>query len=154
MKIKTIFTCPSLKPIASLAVKPASKPSPATGNKTTVFVSNKRHYSGPVHVLSQGDLPKPPKQFEYYQKDLSSYNDTSSRNATYLLVGTYSAVGAMAAKNSITDFLYSMSASADVLALSKVEIKMDAIPEGKNLVIKWTGKPVFIRHRTEDGNRI
>lgn len=43
-----------------------------------------------------------------------------------------------------------MSASADVLAQAKVEIDLAAIPEGKNVIIKWRGKPVFIRHRTSD----
>lgn len=42
-----------------------------------------------------------------------------------------------------------MSASADVLAQAKVEIDLASIPEGKNVIIKWRGKPVFIRHRTE-----
>ena len=27
---------------------------------------------------------------------------------------------------------------------------LSAIPEGKNVVLKWRGKPVFIRHRTSD----
>jgi Rieske Fe-S protein len=43
-----------------------------------------------------------------------------------------------------------MSASADVLAQAKVEVDLASIPEGKNVIIKWRGKPVFIRHRTED----
>ena len=43
-----------------------------------------------------------------------------------------------------------MSASADVLAQAKVEIDLAAIPEGKNVIIKWRGKPVFVRHRTSD----
>ncbi len=30
-----------------------------------------------------------------------------------------------------------MSASADVLALSKVEVGLASIPEGKNVVLKW-----------------
>lgn len=69
----------------------------------------------------------------------------------------------------LTDFLVNMSASADVLAQAKVEIALGAIPEGKNVraaiysnssirpnfnpkqvIIKWRGKPVFIRHRTQD----
>jgi len=40
-----------------------------------------------------------------------------------------------------------MSASADVLALAKIEIKLADIPEGKNVTFKWRGKPLFIRHR-------
>ena len=43
-----------------------------------------------------------------------------------------------------------MSASADVLAQAKVEVDLATIPEGKNVIIKWRGKPVFIRHRTAD----
>ncbi|PKX97342.1 ubiquinol--cytochrome-c reductase catalytic subunit RIP1 [Aspergillus novofumigatus IBT 16806] len=49
-----------------------------------------------------------------------------------------------------SDFLVNMSASADVLAQAKVEIGLASIPEGKNVIIKWRGKPVFIRHRTQD----
>jgi ubiquinol-cytochrome c reductase iron-sulfur subunit len=56
----------------------------------------------------------------------------------------------LANTRSLADFLENMSASADVLAQAKVEIDLAAIPEGKNVIIKWRGKPVFIRHRTED----
>ena len=52
-------------------------------------------------------------------------------------------------KLTFTDFLVNMSASADVLAMAKVEVDLAAIPEGRNVLIKWRGKPVFIRHRTE-----
>lgn len=51
-----------------------------------------------------------------------------------------------------------MSASADVLAMAKVEVDLAAIPEGKNVIVKWRGKPVFIRHRTaaeiEEANNV
>ena len=43
-----------------------------------------------------------------------------------------------------------MSASADVLALASAEFDIGAIPEGTTLTVKWRGKPVFIRHRTDD----
>jgi ubiquinol-cytochrome c reductase iron-sulfur subunit len=43
-----------------------------------------------------------------------------------------------------------MSASADVLAMAKVEVDLNAIPLGKNVIIKWRGKPVFVRHRTPE----
>lgn len=59
-------------------------------------------------------------------------------------------VAAAGAKSTVSDFLASMSASADVLALAKVEVDMNNIPEGKNAIIKWRGKPVFVRHRTKD----
>ena len=43
-----------------------------------------------------------------------------------------------------------MSATADVLALAKIEVKLGDIPEGKNMTFKWRGKPLFIRHRTSE----
>jgi ubiquinol-cytochrome c reductase iron-sulfur subunit len=66
------------------------------------------------------------------------------------MIGSTGLLSATAAKSTITNFLSSMNASADVLALAKVEVEMNAIPEGKNVIIKWRGKPVFIRHRTAD----
>lgn len=74
----------------------------------------------------------------------------SSRAFTYFMVGTTGFLGAAGAKATVTDFLANMSASADVLALAKVEVDLASIPEGKNVTIKWRGKPVFIRHRTAD----
>jgi ubiquinol-cytochrome c reductase iron-sulfur subunit len=59
-------------------------------------------------------------------------------------------LSASVAKSSVAEFLGTMSASADVLALAKVEVELGSIPEGKNAIIKWRGKPVFIRHRTQD----
>lgn len=58
--------------------------------------------------------------------------------------------GAYGAKVLVSDFIGSMSASADVLALAKIEIKLSDIPEGKSVTFKWRGKPLFIRHRTQE----
>lgn len=55
---------------------------------------------------------------------------------------------AYGAKAVVTQFLATMSASADVLALAKIEVKLSDIPEGKSVTFKWRGKPLFIRHRT------
>lgn len=55
--------------------------------------------------------------------------------------------GVYAAKVVVHDLVGMLSASADVLALSKIEIKLDTIPEGKSAVFKWRGKPLFVRHR-------
>ena len=42
----------------------------------------------------------------------------------------------------------SMNPSADVLAVSSTEVKIDAIPEGSAITVTWRGSPVFVRHRT------
>ena len=46
-------------------------------------------------------------------------------------------------------FVSSMSASADVLALASAEFDTGAIDEGSTITVKWRGKPVFIKHRTD-----
>ncbi|KAJ3216694.1 hsp70 nucleotide exchange factor fes1 [Dinochytrium kinnereticum] len=118
----------------------------------TPFAFHKRFYASkaPVTELGQGgDITSPPDQSKYL-KNLSNYDDTASRNLSYLLIGTYGFVQAAAVKNIVTDLLVSLAPSADVLALAKVEVDRASIPEGKNVVIKWRGKPVFIRHRTAE----
>ncbi|KAI8391448.1 cytochrome b-c1 complex subunit Rieske [Radiomyces spectabilis] len=87
--------------------------------------------------------------------DFSKYKKTqtggdSSRAFAYMMVGTTSLISAAGAQATVSDFLANMSASADVLALAKAEVDLASIPEGKNVTIKWRGKPVFIRHRTQD----
>jgi len=53
-----------------------------------------------------------------------------------------------ATKAVVHQLVQSWSASADVVALAKIEIKIHQIPEGKNMTFKWRGKPLFVRHRT------
>ncbi|RLV91803.1 Cytochrome b-c1 complex subunit Rieske mitochondrial [Spathaspora sp. JA1] len=90
----------------------------------------------------------------YQHPDYSTYlnnkSQDSSRNFAYFMVGSMGLLSAAGAKSTVETFLSSMAASADVLAMAKVEVKLGAIPEGKNVIIKWQGKPVFIRHRTPD----
>ncbi|KAI9667592.1 MAG: hsp70 nucleotide exchange factor fes1 [Bathelium mastoideum] len=86
--------------------------------------------------------------------DFSKYRSRSSQTSNkvfqYFMVGAFGGVTALGAKATVQDFLVNMSASADVLAQAKVEVDLSTIPEGKNVIIKWRGKPVFIRHRTSD----
>lgn len=91
------------------------------------------------------DAPKVPDFSPYEVK-----SETANRAMSYFMVGTFGMLTATIAQSTVTDFLRSMSASADVLALAKVEVELASIPEGKNVIIKWRGKPVFIRHRTPD----
>eukprot|EP00835_Amoeboradix_gromovi_P006773 NODE_881_length_3474_cov_0.082667.p1 type:complete len:186 gc:universal NODE_881_length_3474_cov_0.082667:1906-2463(+) len=75
--------------------------------------------------------------------------EADNSKITYVMVGSAGALATVAAKNTVHDFLSNMSASADVLALAKVEVNLASIPEATNVVIKWRGKPIFIRHRTQ-----
>jgi ubiquinol-cytochrome c reductase iron-sulfur subunit len=85
--------------------------------------------------------------------DFRSYeaaSDATNRAVSYMAIGGLGVLTAATAKSTVTEFLGTMTASADVLAMAKVEVELASIPEGKNVVIKWRGKPVFIRHRTQD----
>jgi len=77
--------------------------------------------------------------------------DVMSRRAfTYLIIGGLGVPTAYAGKNIAVDVLSTLSASADVLAVSQAEVDLTTIPAGKNVVIKWRGKPLFVRHRTQE----
>ncbi|KAB5591303.1 Ubiquinol-cytochrome C reductase iron-sulfur subunit [Ceratobasidium theobromae] len=107
---------------------------------TTALASRQVHTSAP----SRRDINVP--DFGPYRTS----NEESNRALSYFFIGSMGVLSATAAKSTVTDFLATMAASADVLALAKVEVEMNSIPEGKNVIIKWRGKPVFIRHRTQD----
>jgi len=95
--------------------------------------------------------------FSAYRRDSGkdptkkSTESSESRQAfTYLVMATGGVASAYTAKGIVTMFISSMSASADVLALAKIEVKLGDIPEGKNMTFKWRGKPLFVKHRTPD----
>lgn len=46
-------------------------------------------------------------------------------------------------------FIDQMNPAADTLALASVEVDLSAIGEGEAVIVKWRGKPIFIRHRTQ-----
>jgi len=101
------------------------------------------------------DVPAP--DFTTYRrdatKDPSSVNaesDMPRRAFTYMMVGGMGVVGAHAGKSFLTDFLSTMSASADVLAVAQTEVDLTTIPAGKSITLKWRGKPLFVRHRTPE----
>jgi ubiquinol-cytochrome c reductase iron-sulfur subunit len=41
-----------------------------------------------------------------------------------------------------------MNPSADVLALASIDFDLSKVTEGQQVVVKWQGKPVFVRYRT------
>jgi ubiquinol-cytochrome c reductase iron-sulfur subunit len=63
---------------------------------------------------------------------------------------TAGAVGAIGAGSAFLTLGKTMTPAKDVLALSTVEVKLDGISEGKTKTVMWRGKPIFIRHRTEN----
>lgn len=73
--------------------------------------------------------------------------DDSRRDFLILLAGATTAVGAGAVIWPLVD---SMNPSADVLALASTQVDLSGVEAGQAITVKWRGKPVFVRHRTED----
>jgi len=74
---------------------------------------------------------------------------TGSLNFQYALTGLTIGGSGYIIINSVLAALNFLAPDRQTLsALGNVEVKIGDIPEGKNLVFKWQGKPVFVRHRT------
>ncbi len=70
----------------------------------------------------------------------------SRRDFLYIATGTAGVVGAAIAA---WPFIDQMRPDASTLALSTVEVDVSSLEPGMSLTVKWRGKPVFIRHRTD-----
>lgn len=62
---------------------------------------------------------------------------------------TTAAIGAVGTAAFVWPFINSMNPAADVLALASTEVDISGVKVGQAITVKWRGKPVFIRHRTE-----
>ena len=47
-------------------------------------------------------------------------------------------------------FLKSMNPAEDTLALGTTEVDLSDISVGQSITVKWRGRPVFIRRRTQE----
>ncbi|MEE8394403.1 MAG: ubiquinol-cytochrome c reductase iron-sulfur subunit [Rhodospirillales bacterium] len=75
--------------------------------------------------------------------------DEGETRRDFLLIAT-SAMGAVGAALAVWPFIDSINPAADILALSSTEIDLSPIEVGQAVTVVWQGKPVFIRHRTEE----
>ncbi|EEW26179.1 ubiquinol-cytochrome c reductase iron-sulfur subunit [Rhodobacter ferrooxidans] len=64
---------------------------------------------------------------------------------------TYATIGAgvVASGAAVWPMIDQMNPSADVLSLSVLRVDVSGVEVGTQLTVKWRGKPVFIRRRTE-----
>jgi ubiquinol-cytochrome c reductase iron-sulfur subunit len=73
-------------------------------------------------------------------------NKTTRRDFMVYAASGVAAVGAACAAWPLVDAL---NPSADVLALSSIEVDISQLEPGQTMTVKWRGKPVFITHRTD-----
>ncbi len=73
-------------------------------------------------------------------------NGTTRRDFMVLTASSMAAVGGMCAAWPLLD---SLNPSQDVLAVSSIEVDIAHLQPGQSMTVKWRGKPVFIRYRTD-----
>lgn len=66
------------------------------------------------------------------------------------LILTTGAMGAVGAASLLWPFVDSMNPAADTLALSTVDVDIKSVQPGQAITVMWQGKPIFIRHRTQE----
>lgn len=100
--------------------------------------------------------PTPPANYELGSVDHAYDTDRIDRVAeperrafTYLMLSSVRFAYASFARIAVVKFVSSMSATADVLALASAEFDLSEVPLGSTITVKWRGKPIFIKHRTD-----
>ncbi|MEM7241138.1 MAG: ubiquinol-cytochrome c reductase iron-sulfur subunit [Pseudomonadota bacterium] len=67
----------------------------------------------------------------------------------FLYVST-AATGAVVGSAAVWPLVNQMNASADVQALASIEVPVGEVEPGTQITVKWRGKPVFIRRRSQE----
>ncbi len=75
-----------------------------------------------------------------------SLGEPTRRDFLYLTTGMAGVVGGVAAA---WPFIDQMRPDASTLALGAIEVDVSSLTPGMSLTVKWRGKPVFIRNRTD-----
>jgi len=97
-------------------------------------------------------LKNPSVKIVYDEHNHQRYlpGDPSKRAFAYFVLSGGRFVYASLLRLLVLKFVLSMSASKDVLALASLEVDLSSIEPGTTVTVKWRGKPVFIRRRTDD----
>ena len=80
-------------------------------------------------------------------KKIESSIDEEKRDFLFVTTAGLAIAGGGATLWSLVD---TMNPSKDVLALASTEVDLSPIEEGQSLTVMWRGKPIFIRHRTNE----
>ncbi|MFS8032610.1 putative quinol--cytochrome-c reductase [Helianthus anomalus] len=97
-------------------------------------------------------ITNPTSKIVYDEYNHARYppGDPSKRAFAYFVLTGGRFVYASLIRLLVLKFVLSMSASKDVLALASLEVDLASIEPGTTVTVKWRGKPVFIRRRTDD----
>jgi len=82
------------------------------------------------------------------EKNVSHADDHEGTRRDFLYYATAGAA-AVVTGAAVWPMINQMNPSADVQALSSIRVDISGVEPGTQLTVKWLGKPVFIRRRTE-----
>ncbi|MEM6407650.1 MAG: ubiquinol-cytochrome c reductase iron-sulfur subunit [Pseudomonadota bacterium] len=81
---------------------------------------------------------------------MSNADDHAGNTRRDFLYYATAGAGAVTAGAAVWPLVNQMNPSADVQALSSIDVDVSGLEPGSQMTVKWLGKPVFIRRRTED----
>ena len=76
--------------------------------------------------------------------------DKDSNNRRDFLYLSSMTIGGVGVAVFMWPFLKSMNPAEDTLALGSIEVDLSDISIGQSITVKWRGRPVFIRRRTQE----
>jgi ubiquinol-cytochrome c reductase iron-sulfur subunit len=122
---------------------------PQDPQNSTLYFTRRIERRAPYE--SGGDVPsaKSPASPGVSRKGIpvvaTTADEPTRRDFLYIATGAAGAVGVALAA---WPFIDQMNPSAAVLALSTAEFDISSVPVGQQVVLKWRGHPLFVRHRT------
>ncbi|CAL0317117.1 unnamed protein product [Lupinus luteus] len=122
------------------------------GFATESLIHNKENSIIPDIPATIAAIKNPSSKIVYDEHNYERLppGDPSKRAFAYFVLSGGRFVYASLVRLLVLKFVLSMSASKDVLALASLEVDISSIEPGSTVTVKWRGKPVFIRRRTED----
>ncbi|KAK9678079.1 hypothetical protein RND81_11G186700 [Saponaria officinalis] len=158
------LSSPSLRSAAASSVVPPFSGSRDDDRRSTPFYLPNRGFAT-EHLIPKADhglmsdvpatvaaIKNPSSKITYDEYNHERYppGDPSKRAFAYFVLTGGRFVYASFVRLLVLKFVLSMSASKDVLAMASLEVDLSSIEPGSTVTVKWRGKPVFIRRRTED----
>lgn len=106
------------------------------------------------HVYLHRDLTPP--NFDAYRKECSRDvrktqwgAEDDKIGATYVICYFGFLATAYTTKTTIIELVMTMAPGPEVLALASIEVNIADIKDGSYMTVKWRGKPLFIKKRTD-----
>lgn len=110
-------------------------------------------------VSLHSDLEFP--SFDYYRKDeyknlrFTTRGMGDGKPGFLYFLGCFGlTIGCYCSKGHALHYIHFMGAAADVLALGSVEVDLSAVAPGACSIVKWRGKPLFVKNRTTQDKEI